>query len=131
MFEDSRTLKPLTPLPHLFLAMVFIATGLLRLVHKTEREEERTKVFFLPKYSDYAIIFFEILAGILLLLNNKMILYYVLLFVIIACVSVIVFHYKAILSSTKDLLTFKPTATSLMLHLTYLFIIVYTIVGNV
>ena len=116
----------ITPLPNLFLAMVFLSSALLRLLNKKAREEERAKVFFFPKYADYVIIGFELIAGILLLLNYKIILYYLFAFIAIACTLVVFYHYKAIVASTKDVMTFKPTATSLLLHLTYLFIILYT-----
>jgi len=114
---------------NLFLGLVFLGTAVHRMFHKKERQYELNTIFRLPKYTDYGIIAFEFLIGVLLLLQYTAALYWTLAFLIGACVIVLLNHHHQLKKTFNDLFTFQPTATAFFLHFTYILIVLYSI-GN-
>jgi uncharacterized membrane protein YphA (DoxX/SURF4 family) len=107
------------------IGLIYIAASIHRVYLKKEREQELI-VSGLPRYSDYLIILFELIVGILLLINvsyKKNILKLFLLFIIIACIVIFFRNYKKILESYNEIWTFQPTAMSFSMHLYIIFIV--------
>ena len=105
--------------------LLFIVIAIHRVYLKKEREQE-VIVFGLPRYSDYLIILFELIIGILLLINvsyKKNILKLFLLFFIIACIVIFFRNYKKILESYNEIWTFQPTSMCFAMHLYIIFIV--------
>jgi hypothetical protein len=99
--------------------LLFIVVAIHRVYLKKEREQEII-VIGLPRYSDYLIILFELIVGILLFINvsyKKNILKLFLLFLIVGCIFVFFNNYKKILESYNEIWTFQPTSMSFAMHL--------------
>ena len=112
---------------NLFLGLVFLITAVHRLFHKKERLHERQNIFHLPQYSDYFIIAFEFVAGVLFLLQYTAALYLTLVFLMAGCIMMLIHNYTPLKKTFNDLFTFQPTATAFFLHLTYILIILFSI----
>ena len=111
------------------LGFVFVVVAIHRMFLKKDREKELI-VFGLPKYSDFLIILFELIIGILLLLNvsyKKKILKLFLLFFVVGCIIIFFRNYKKILSTYNEIWTFQPTAMSFAMHL-YIILIVLMLI---
>ena len=109
-----------------YIGLVFIFASLHRLFLKSDREEEIKEVFKLPKNFDYLIIIFEFITGILLLINFKYkiyVLFILFLFLILFTLILIYNNFTKLLNSYNEIFTYKPTMTSLFLHITYIIII--------
>lgn len=107
------------------LGFVFILIAFHRMGLKKDREKELI-VFGLPKYSDFLIILFELIIGILLLLNvsyKKKVLKLFLLFFIVGCIIIFFRNQKKIIRTYNEIWTFQPTAMSFAMHL-YIIMIV-------
>jgi hypothetical protein len=104
---------------------VFVLVAIHRMFLPADREKER-RVLGLPKYSDYAIILFELIIGLLLLSNvsfKKKVLQVFLLFFVVACILTFLRNRRALLSTYHEIWTFQPTAMSFAMHL-YIILIV-------
>lgn len=110
-----------------FLGLVFLGTAVHRMFHKKERLYELNTIFRLPKYSDYGIIAFEFIVGVLLLLQYTAVLYGVLAFLVVACILILKNHHHQLKKTFNDLFTFQPTATAFFLHFTYILIVLYSL----
>lgn len=114
---------------NVFLGLVFVCTALLRMLYKKERQQESRSVFYFPKYSDYFILGFELVAGVLLLLQYTFVLYFMLAFLVGACCLILFHHAHHLKKTFHNLFTFQPTATAFFLHITYILMVLYSIIG--
>lgn len=111
------------------LGFVFIVVAFHRILLKKDREKELI-VFGLPKYSDFLIILFELIIGILLLLDvsyKKNVLKLFLLFFVVGCIIIFLRNQKQILSTYNEIWTFQPTSMSFAMHL-YIILIVLMLI---
>lgn len=111
-----------------FIGLVFLLAGLHRIFLKDRREYEAYTLLKLPKYTDYLIIFTEIVAGLIIIFNlpGK---YPALLTVTIGAIIgtlLLLFHnFDEIWTCYYDLFTLNKNSLSVCVHLTYIVILVY------
>ncbi len=111
-----------------FIGFVFLLAGLYRIKLKDRREYEAYKIFKLPKYSDYLIIIIEILCGIIILFDLSVKYYAILIITIIVSIGTILIlfnNFDEIISTYYDLFTFNNNSLSVLIHLTYIIILIY------
>lgn len=110
-----------------YLGFVFILASFHRIYLKSQREKEAYEVLKLPKYFDILIIIFEFIVGVLLISNFKYksyLLFILVIFLIIFTIILIYHNLEKILNSYNEIFTYQPTSMSLILHITYIVIIV-------
>jgi len=112
------------------LGFIFILASIHRILLKKERQNE-TKNFNIPNYTQYIIIFYEFITGILLVFKNKytdIALKLLLVFLILGSIKLMTIHEEKIIKTYKDAWTFKPSMLSLTFHIYMIFIIIILIV---
>lgn len=113
-----------------FIGLVFLSAGIHRIFLKNQRENEAYNMIKLPKYSDYLIIIFEIVIGIIILfdLPGK---YYSLIFVTIMAsigtLLLVINNWDNIIKTYTDLFTLQTNSLSVCVHLTYIVILIFLI----
>lgn len=110
-----------------FSAAVFIIAGSMRLMYPQQREREWKDIYpFLPEWSGLIVAFSEIVLGVLLLTSFRMYAIYVLVIGMIGyMVLIMVRHSNYILQTFTDISTFQLHAVSMVLHITYIIILIY------
>ncbi len=112
------------------LGFLFVGTSLYRLTIEKQRKEELVN-FGLPDGFDYLIIGLEFCIGYSLLFlpqYKKITLQILLVFILLACIIMLIKNFDKIYINKDSVFTFQPTAMSLVLHLTYLLIIVSLVI---
>ena len=108
------------------LGLIFIIVSIHRIILKKERLIEISNNN-LPNYCQYIIIIYEFITGFLLLFNTQytdIILKLLLLVLIIGSIIIVINHTQKILSTYKDVWTFKPSMSGLIIHILIIFIII-------
>lgn len=81
----------------------------------------------LPNNIDYLILLFEIFIGFILILdlfNKQITLIILLLFMIIGTIFILVNNFHSIKTELNQIWTYQPTPMSVVLHFTYIIMIV-------
>ena len=114
-----------------FLGIVFLSAGTHRIFYKSQREYESQKLLGLPIYSDYIIIVIEIICGLILLFGNKKwvnrALTVLLVMTLIGCILLAVRNKDNMIKTYHELFTLKDTSMSLVLHITYMIIMLFVL----
>ena len=111
-----------------FIGLVFLLAGIHRIFLKEQREYEVNTLLKLPKYADYFIILFEIIAGIIIIFNlsvKNYALWTVIIGVSIGTLLLMYNNFPKILSTYNELFTLKDSSLSVCIHLTYIVILIY------
>lgn len=109
-----------------YLGIVFVSASLIRIYLVNDRKNELVNIG-LPYGFDYIIIISELLVGLFLLfdsVNKLTCLIYLLLFLIVGTIFILFNNFNKIIGEFNQIWTFQPTAMSLVLHFTYIIIII-------
>lgn len=108
-----------------YIGIVILMAAIHRLFLNDNRKEEVINMN-LPSFTEYFIIIFEFICGILLITNYKYkinVLYCILIIMIIGSALICINNIDNILQTYNDVFTYQPTYTSFILHITYIVII--------
>jgi uncharacterized membrane protein YphA (DoxX/SURF4 family) len=111
-----------------FIGLVFLLAGIHRIFLKEQREYEVNTLLKLPKYTDYFIIIFEIIAGIIIIFNlsgKNYALWTVTIGASIGTLLLMYNNFPKILSTYNELFSLKDSSLSVCLHITYIVILIY------
>jgi len=111
-----------------FIGLVFLLAGIHRIFFKKQREYEVNTLLKLPKYTDYFIILFEIIAGIIIIFNltgKKYALWTLIIGASIGTLLLMYNNFPKIFNTYNQLFTLKDSSLSVFLHITYIVILIY------
>lgn len=110
----------------IFIACVFIIAGIMRFIYPNENAKERITLYpFIPN-GEHVIATSEIILALLLFTKYSKASLYILAIGIIVY-TILVFHsqWYSIKNTLRNVCTYKGTAKSVVLHITYLIIIIH------
>jgi hypothetical protein len=110
----------------IFIGFVFIIAGIMRFFYSNENTKERITLYpFLPN-GEYVIAISEIFLGLLLFTKySKMSLYIFAIGIVVYTIRVFYSQWNNIQDTLRNVCTYKGTAKSVVLHITYLIIIIH------
>lgn len=110
----------------IFIACVFIIAGVMRFIYSNENKRERITLYpFLPN-AEYVIAISEIILALLLFTKySKMSLYIFAIGIIVYTILVFYSQWNNIKDTLRNVCTYNGTAKSIVLHITYLIIIIH------
>jgi len=109
-----------------FLGLVFILTGVFRYFLYDGRKQELINMN-LPDGFDYIIIIFELMVGFVLFfdIGNKLTtLLIVLIFLTMGTILIIINNFNNLIQDANSVWIFQPTAMCVILHFTYIIMII-------
>jgi uncharacterized membrane protein YphA (DoxX/SURF4 family) len=115
----------------IFIGFVFIIAGIMRFIYPNENTKERITLYPFVPNGEYVIAISEIFLGLLLFTKYSKASLYILA-VGIVVYTILVFHsqWKNIHDTLRNICTYKGTAKSVVLHITYLIIIIYLLFSS-
>lgn len=116
---------------YIFISLVFVIAGIMRLIYREENKKERKLLYpFLP-YGEYVVAVAEILLGLLLLTKYRRTSSYVLVVgIVLYTLLVFISQWYNIRNTFKTICTYNGTAKSVVLHIAYIVILMYLIMSD-
>lgn len=109
----------------IYIACVFFIAGIMRFIYPTENNKERLLLYPWFKYGEIVIAICEIVLALLLFTRYDIIsLYLFASGIIIYTIIVLYTQYSNVQKTIKNICTYRGSAKSVILHITYLIIII-------
>jgi uncharacterized membrane protein len=110
----------------IFIACVFIIAGIMRFIYSNENKKERVLLYPFVPNGEYVIAILEIILALLLFTKySKISLYTFALGIIVYTILVFYSQWYNVKRTIRNICTYQGTAKSVVLHITYLIIIIY------
>ena len=113
----------------LLMGIIFLIAGIMRLLNYDKMVEESGYFFNGNVTMSYLMIVLEFLLAFGLIFTNSLIPVYITIIFLFVANVIIIIKYPQIIKDFKEVCIYKPTIVHLVLHMTYLIIMICLVSG--